>query len=223
MCFHVRLGHARERRALLVFQSIVSEVCGWGSLGLCVLSNNTALPQPICLCICDRFAHTVTALVFSSMLSCTHTHTHAPPPLTCPSLPPLTHLLSSDLPLPLCLSTCRRQWQGCSSAVAVGGSPFVFAKSGFAGDLIPPVLLSLQQEEVAELLSVGCQGWTVQAQIQRYNVEHSGPSGKSLRVKSSFRRLLSYRSSTPCSEKATRPFKSFTVSKHKNISNFLVP
>ena len=107
VCFHVRLGHARERRALLVFQSIVSEVCGWVSLGLCVLSNNTALPQPICFCICDRFAHTVTALVFSSTLSCTHTHTHTHM-LPLHSLVRLYHLSHTFCPpTSLCLSVCR--------------------------------------------------------------------------------------------------------------------
>lgn len=104
VCVSMCVWHAGERRVLLVFQSIVSEVCRWVSLGLCVLSNNTALPQPICLCICDRFAHTLTALVFSSTCYLAHTHTHTRSPST-----PSTHLSVSHtfcLPTSLCLSVC---------------------------------------------------------------------------------------------------------------------
>lgn len=144
--------------------------------------KTTLLTTPLCFCICDRFAHTLTAPGCQSG--------------SCLSLSPLTHLLSSNHPPslpPLYLYTYRGLWQGCSSA-AVEGAPLCLSRA-VSQAILSPVLLSLLRRKVAEPLSVGCQGRAVQVQTRRHNVELSGPSGKSFRVKSSFKHLFSWRSS----------------------------
>lgn len=145
-------------------------------MGLCVFSNNTSLPQPICLCICDRFAHTLTHWGVNLVpLACVilYTHTHFSP--LC--LSSTTSLSSSGVQAPL-----RRGplWRGAQFGSS-GGSPFCVYQEQSDRRSYPPVCAA-QQEKVAELFSVGCRGRTVRAQTQRYNVRLSRPS-----VKSSFK------------------------------------
>lgn len=91
-------------------------------------------------------------------------------------------------------------------------------------EILSPGLLSLQRGKLVELLSVGRQGRTVRAQTHRYNVKLSGPSEKSLQVKSSF---LSWRSSTSCAEELVTRLKALgyncKVSRHESISFFINP
>lgn len=101
-----------------------------------------------------------------------------------------------------------------------GGSSLCLSRAVWQ-EILSPVLFSSQQGKVAELLSVGWQGWTVKAQTQRYNVKLKRPSAKSFQVESSFKHLLSWRSSTPLVEKLVTRLQAMSyihkISKNESI------
>lgn len=120
------------------FQCIVPKECRKVSLGLCVLSNNISASVTVSPTHWWHRDVNLASLVACYLAHTFSTTTHSPSGFQAP-----------PLPLSFYLSTSRGLWQRVQFSSS-GGSPFVFVKSSFTGDLIPCALL----------FTAGKAGWT---------------------------------------------------------------